>query len=174
MYSNVKTKTNSSFGVKFTERSNHSFLPPIWWTRFSDICTIIELKEFNWLCKHVKNVRSSQPCILMNFCTEFSKAQVLPCERWILAWLILEKIFLENFFLGKFCALQFPLLIHNQLNSLSLEDKMDDIEDTILLLWLFRKTRKSCRLIEKNKQRKFWVRPIFRERKLKWEFHTLI
>ena len=51
---------------------------------------------------------------------------------------------------------------------------MDDIEDTILLLWLFRKTRKSCRLIEKNKQRKFWVRPIFRERKLKGEFHTLI
>ena len=51
---------------------------------------------------------------------------------------------------------------------------MDDIEDTILLLWLFRKRRKSRRLIEKKKQRKFWVRPIFRERKLKREFHTLI
>ena len=35
----------------------------IWWTRFSDICTIIELKELNWLCKHTKNVKSSQPCI---------------------------------------------------------------------------------------------------------------
>ena len=50
---------------------------------------------------------------------------------------------------------------------------MDDIKDTILLLWLFRKRRKSC-LIEKKKQRKFWVRPIFRERKLKVEFHILI
>ena len=71
-------------------------------------------------------------------------------------------------------SLQFPLLIRNQLNSLSLEDKMDDIEDAILLLWLFRKRRKSRRLIEKKKQRKFWVRSIFRERKLKGEFHTLI
>ena len=71
-------------------------------------------------------------------------------------------------------SLQFALLIRSQLNSLPLEDKMDDIEDAILLLWLFRKRRKSRRLIEKKKQRKFWVRPIFRERKLKGEFHTLI
>ena len=28
----------------------------------------------------LKNVRRSQPFISMNFCTEFSKAQVLPCE----------------------------------------------------------------------------------------------
>ena len=28
----------------------------------------------------MKNVRSSQSCISMNFCTEFSKAQVFPCE----------------------------------------------------------------------------------------------
>ena len=42
-------------------------------SRFSDICTIMELKELNWLCKHMKNVRSRQPCILMNFC----KARVL-------------------------------------------------------------------------------------------------
>ena len=28
----------------------------------------------------MKNVRSSQVCILMNFCTEFSKVKVLPCE----------------------------------------------------------------------------------------------
>ena len=49
-------------------------------SRFSDICTIMELKELNWLCKHMKNVRSSQPCISMNF---FSKEQVLSCEyRW--------------------------------------------------------------------------------------------
>ena len=38
----------------------------------------MELKELNSLCKHMKNVRCSQPCISMNFCTEFSKAQVLP------------------------------------------------------------------------------------------------
>ena len=25
-------------------------------------------------------VRSSQPCISMNFCTEFSKVEVFPCE----------------------------------------------------------------------------------------------
>ena len=28
--------------------------------------------------------------------------------------------------------------------------------------------------MEKKKQIKFWVRPIFRERKLKGEFHTFI
>ena len=38
--------------------------------RFSDICTIMELKELNWLCKHMKNVRSSQPCMSMNFSRE--------------------------------------------------------------------------------------------------------
>ena len=88
--------------------------------------------------------------------------------------MILEKTFLENFFMGNICAFQFPLLIHNQLNSLSLEGISDDVEDTILLFWLFRKRRKSCRLMEKKKQTKFWVRPIFREKKLKGEFHTLI
>ena len=41
---------------------------------------ITELKELNRLCKHIKNVRRSQPCILMNFCTKCSKAQVLPCD----------------------------------------------------------------------------------------------
>ena len=38
--------------------------------RFSDICTIMELKELNWLCKHMKIVRSNQPCISMKFYTE--------------------------------------------------------------------------------------------------------
>ena len=28
----------------------------------------------------MKNVRSSQPCTSMNFCTEFSKAKVFPYE----------------------------------------------------------------------------------------------
>ena len=49
-------------------------------SRFSEMCTTMELKELNWLCKHMKNVRSCQPCISMNVCTEFSKAHVLPCE----------------------------------------------------------------------------------------------
>ena len=40
MFSNVKTKTSSNFAVKVTERSNHSLDE----SRFSDICTIIELK----------------------------------------------------------------------------------------------------------------------------------
>ena len=63
---------------------------------------------------------------------------------------------------------------NSQLNSLSLEDKMDDIEDTILLLCLSRKRRKSRCLMEKKKKRKFWVKSIFRVRKLKGEFHTLM
>ena len=40
----------------------------------------MELKKLNLLCKHIKNVRNNQPCTSMNFCTEFSKAKVLPCE----------------------------------------------------------------------------------------------
>ena len=64
-FSNVKAKTNSSFVGKVTERSNYSFLL-FGESRFSDICTILELKEPNWLCKHMKNVRSSQTCISMN------------------------------------------------------------------------------------------------------------
>ena len=45
MFSNVKTKTNSSFAVKATERSNHSFLLSSWW--ITGISTIMELKELN-------------------------------------------------------------------------------------------------------------------------------
>ena len=45
--------------MKVTERSNHPFWLP----------TIIELKELNWSCKHMKKFRSSQPCISINFCT---------------------------------------------------------------------------------------------------------
>ena len=56
-FSNVKTKINSNFAVKVARSSNHSFLMSIQW-----------------------NERSSQHCILMSFCTEFSKAKVFPCE----------------------------------------------------------------------------------------------
>ena len=50
----VKTKTNSSFAVKVTGKSNHSFYCLFDESRSSDICTIMELKELNWLCKHMK------------------------------------------------------------------------------------------------------------------------
>ena len=40
----------------------------------------MKLKELDCLCRHMKNARSSQSCISMDFCTEFSKAQALPCE----------------------------------------------------------------------------------------------
>ena len=46
-------------------------------SRFSGTCTIAGLKELNWLCKHKKNVRSSQPCVSMKFYTESS------CSMWV-------------------------------------------------------------------------------------------
>ena len=49
---------------------------------------------------------------------------------------------------------------------------MNNIKDTMLLLMLFRK--KTRRSMEKEKQRKFWVRSIFKEKKMKGKFHTLI
>ena len=83
MFSNIKTKTKSNFAVKVTERNKHSFdVSGILFDEsgFSDICTIMKLKELNCLCKYMKNVRSNQPCISMNFCTELIKAQVFPCD----------------------------------------------------------------------------------------------
>ena len=77
MFSNVKTKVNSNFAVKVTERSNHSFLLSIRGTRFSDICTIRELQELNCLCKRMKNVRSSQPWISMNLVLNSAKHKFL-------------------------------------------------------------------------------------------------
>ena len=47
-FSNVKTKTSSSFAVKVTERTDHLFLLSIWESLCSDICTIKELKELNY------------------------------------------------------------------------------------------------------------------------------
>ena len=41
---------------------------------------MMELKELNGFCKPMKNVRSSQPCILMNFWIEYSKVEIPPCE----------------------------------------------------------------------------------------------
>ena len=45
---------------------------------FSDICTITELKEPNWFCEYMKNVRSSQPCISMNFVLNSVKHKFFP------------------------------------------------------------------------------------------------
>ena len=99
-FSNVKTKTNSNFAV----RSNHSFLLSIWWIRLFRHLYDNGIKRLNWLCRHMKNVRSGQPCISINFCTEFSKAQVFPVS--IVKSLILfiniiwsrgRRLFLRNF-----------------------------------------------------------------------------
>ena len=69
----VKTKTNSRFPIKVTERCNHLFYCLFDASRFSDICTIKELKELNWLRKHMKIVRSSQPSISKNFVLNSAK-----------------------------------------------------------------------------------------------------
>ena len=67
---NIKTKTNSSFAVSYWKKQPSIFTAYL----MNDICTIIELKELNCLCKHTKKVRSSQSCISMNFCTEWSSS----------------------------------------------------------------------------------------------------
>ena len=44
------------------------------------------------MCKHMKNVRNSQACISMNFCTEFSKARFSLCVslRWLLGLKLIQ------------------------------------------------------------------------------------
>ena len=69
-------KTHSTFVVKVTKEATIHFYCLFYQSRFSDICTIKELKELNWLCKYMENVRSSQLCFSINFCTEFRKAQI--------------------------------------------------------------------------------------------------
>ena len=68
-FSSGKTKTNPNFAVKLAERSNHSFLLSIWWIRFfKHLCSVIrvmECIELHWLCKHMKQVRSSQAAIVV-------------------------------------------------------------------------------------------------------------
>ena len=76
--------------------------------------------------------------------------------------------------MGNVCTLQFQFLIHNQLNRQSvfrIQNGWYWGHNSVIMV--IQEKKKSC-LIEKKKQRKFWVRPIFRERKLKGEFHTLI
>ena len=35
-------------------------------SRFSDLCTIMELKELNWLCKQTYEKRQKQPTLYFN------------------------------------------------------------------------------------------------------------
>ena len=64
---------------------------------FSNICTVsyvtVECVELNWLCNHVKKVRSRQASISINSSAELSKTQLFPvgivnhffvemCEWW--------------------------------------------------------------------------------------------
>ena len=53
----VKTKFNSSFTVKLLKKQPCIFTAYLMNHVFHTICTIIELKELNWLCKHMKNIR---------------------------------------------------------------------------------------------------------------------
>ena len=58
----------------------------------------------NWLCKHMKKVRSSQPCISINFC----KVQVLPCEyrSLPLGQLSSNNFIINSFIVNKIWALK--------------------------------------------------------------------
>ena len=70
-----------------------------------------------------------------------------PCQkRRISTWLILTS--------GNIFTFQFPLLIHNQSNSVSIDDMMDEVEDTILSSSLFRKRTKDHCLMDKEKKKK--------------------
>ena len=68
-YEKVRTRKNSLFGY---------FSPS---DMYSLICNNGMYIEFNWLCKPMRKVRSSQASLLTNFWTESSKTQFSP---WIL------------------------------------------------------------------------------------------
>ena len=65
----VLDKNQLKFCCKFAERSNHSFLLPIWWITFFQTSVILirvmECIEHNWLYIHMKKVRSSQAANLV-------------------------------------------------------------------------------------------------------------
>ena len=104
-FSNVKTKTNSSFAVKVTERSNHSFLLSIWW-----ICVnILKTSEaanlvFQWIfvlnqvlplehrtttCLHCQNpsIRTNSLCCSGLLWTSWWFLQVN--QKSVLEWFLL-------------------------------------------------------------------------------------
>ena len=48
----------------------------IWWiNQFKHLYSLISDNELNWLCKHMKKVRSSHVSISMNYCVELCKTQ---------------------------------------------------------------------------------------------------
>ena len=72
--------------IKLAGRSNHSFLQPFWWiTFFKHICALNSVMEciieLNWLWKHIKKVRTSQPGIL-----------VLNCSSYIYIYIYIKRI----------------------------------------------------------------------------------
>ena len=73
MFSNIRQKPTQILPWKLLKEATIHFYCLFDKSRFSDICTIMELKQLNWFCKHMKNVRSSQPFISMNI---FSKAPI--------------------------------------------------------------------------------------------------
>ena len=63
----LRQKPNQDSPQKLLKEATIHFYYILDEARFSDICTIMGLKELDWLCKHMKNVRSSQSGISMNF-----------------------------------------------------------------------------------------------------------
>ena len=74
-------KNNSSFAVKVTERSNQSFLLSTDESRFSDICTIIELKELKvseYSLKQNKKMLKNKTVLLYTYFYNISLNVVRP------------------------------------------------------------------------------------------------
>ena len=65
--------------VKLAEKSNPLSSLSIWWITITKTSVLLirvtEWIELNWLCKHMKNIESSQPAIP---CTELSRTQLFP------------------------------------------------------------------------------------------------
>ena len=74
-FSSVKTKANPNFAVKLAERSNRSFCCLLMNQIFQSSVPLYVCIELNWLCKHLENIRSSQPAIPF---TELSETQLCP------------------------------------------------------------------------------------------------
>ena len=62
-FSSVKTKTNPNFAVNLLKWTTIHFYCLFENHIFQTSVVIIECKELNWLCKHMKKIRISQPAI---------------------------------------------------------------------------------------------------------------
>ena len=79
--------------IKLAGRSNHSFLQPFWWiTFFKHICALNSVMEciieLNWLWKHIKKVRTSQPGILVLNCSSYIYIYIYIKNKsnWLFHW----------------------------------------------------------------------------------------